>query len=684
MSVIKIYNKETNSWEQVMGGSGGSEYIHPSTHPADMITDTESKKIMTAEEREKLKSLDGGGSVSIVDNLLSDSIDSALSANQGKVLNEKIDTEIQGVNEAISNNTNNINELQTEVETLSAKPSIDVTLLEKLSNKNQPDGYLGLDSEGKIPADYLSYVSGETNLEDITLDKELDTVETDVSVSDNLFTIISKIWNKLTKKEDKSNKNIADGYVGLDSDGYIPLLKNTKMRLYDNQTTNNNYGDAPIGVSVYRDVDTRSGATLMKLYSLADGVFYNLTINPVILSTECIAEIEDYQVLKQEIYSDVGRITRMIKRKLDGTVLSTSVANINNLGGWEFIRPIAKATESHNGILSSEYFKMLKTHLNPLTYTYSDNKTTTNNYIDAPLGIAKYIIADNPQLKAIDKLGKAYSLNTTNDSFYIKTIYLGKSIINNTSLNINYQYCYYGDTILTRMLYLNSDGQLVKSNLPNSTDTETWIVDNGVIDLQSSLNELSTQINNKQDKIVAGENITIDGNTIAATNTTYSVATTSNNGLMASTDKTKLDGIATGANKTIINNTLTSTSTTQALSAYQGKVLNDKIAQTKQTLNIGYGTIDLIKQGDVVFFSMNAKIDAPYGDIEFSSFIPAQYRPTNYRSSTGLIMGFDETHTGRIYTALIEFDPNGTLSFELPNSNDVVSFYAECCGCYII
>lgn len=60
------------------------------------------------------------------------------------------------------------------------------------------------------------------------------------------------------------------------------------------------------------------------------------------------------------------------------------------------------------------------------------------------------------------------------------------------------------------------------------------------------------------------------------TNTTYSTATTSANGLMSSSDKSKLDGIATGATKNTVENVLTSTSTTNALSAYQGKVLNDK------------------------------------------------------------------------------------------------------------
>ena len=55
-------------------------------------------------------------------------------------------------------------------------------------------------------------------------------------------------------------------------------------------------------------------------------------------------------------------------------------------------------------------------------------------------------------------------------------------------------------------------------------------------------------------EFVAGSNITLtpdatnDKLTIAATDTTYGAATTSADGLMSATDKTKLDGIATGAN----------------------------------------------------------------------------------------------------------------------------------------
>lgn len=60
----------------------------------------------------------------------------------------------------------------------------------------------------------------------------------------------------------------------------------------------------------------------------------------------------------------------------------------------------------------------------------------------------------------------------------------------------------------------------------------------------------------------------------ADNNTTYSVATTSANGLMSSSDKSKLDGIAAGANKTTVDSALSSTSTNPV----QNKVINSALA----------------------------------------------------------------------------------------------------------
>ena len=58
-----------------------------------------------------------------------------------------------------------------------------------------------------------------------------------------------------------------------------------------------------------------------------------------------------------------------------------------------------------------------------------------------------------------------------------------------------------------------------------------------------------------------------------------SLVTTNQNGVMSKEDKIKLDGIEAGANKTTIVNNLTSDSEESALSAKQGKLLNDSIAK---------------------------------------------------------------------------------------------------------
>ena len=51
----------------------------------------------------------------------------------------------------------------------------------------------------------------------------------------------------------------------------------------------------------------------------------------------------------------------------------------------------------------------------------------------------------------------------------------------------------------------------------------------------------------KQDKLTAGANVTIDGATISATDTTYGDASATASGLMSAADKAALDGLATGA-----------------------------------------------------------------------------------------------------------------------------------------
>ena len=68
-------------------------------------------------------------------------------------------------------------------------------------------------------------------------------------------------------------------------------------------------------------------------------------------------------------------------------------------------------------------------------------------------------------------------------------------------------------------------------------------------------------ISGKQDKLTAGANVTISGNTISAKDTTYSNVSTTAAGLMTAADKKKLDGIAAGATKVAVDSALSATST---------------------------------------------------------------------------------------------------------------------------
>ena len=62
---------------------------------------------------------------------------------------------------------------------------------------------------------------------------------------------------------------------------------------------------------------------------------------------------------------------------------------------------------------------------------------------------------------------------------------------------------------------------------------------------KAGLTYFYNKIKNKfQNKLVAGSNVSISGDTISATDTTYSNATSSAAGLMSATDKSKLDGVS--------------------------------------------------------------------------------------------------------------------------------------------
>nr|DAG91169.1 MAG TPA: hypothetical protein [Crassvirales sp.] len=98
----------------------------------------------------------------------------------------------------------------------------------------------------------------------------------------------------------------------------------------------------------------------------------------------------------------------------------------------------------------------------------------------------------------------------------------------------------------------------------------------------------NTTLREKHNIVGTGRaSVTSDANgkiTIGVSN--YSTATTSADGLMASTDKAKLDGIAAGANKTVVDSTLS----TSSINPVQNKVINSAL-EGKADSDVGVFTV---------------------------------------------------------------------------------------------
>ncbi len=101
----------------------------------------------------------------------------------------------------------------------------------------------------------------------------------------------------------------------------------------------------------------------------------------------------------------------------------------------------------------------------------------------------------------------------------------------------------------------------------------------------------STSTNPVQNKVI-NSNLTTINNELDK-KATKNVATTSANGLMASTDKVKLDGIAAGANKTVVDSTLSESSTNPVQNKAIKTALDGKADSDVGVFTTGVGTPEL-------------------------------------------------------------------------------------------
>lgn len=156
-------------------------------------------------------------------------------------------------------------------------------------------------------------------------------------------------------------------------------------------------------------------------------------------------------------------------------------------------------------------------------------------------------------------------------------------------------------------------------------------------------------------ELVAGSNVTLtpdatnDKVTIAATDTTYSNATTSTAGLMSSADKQKLDDIPSstldlvaGTNVTITPNTSTGALTIAATDTTYS-------TGTASELNTGTSTGTRVWTPKVLADYVTGKIaTAVTGAASFQGTAPTTFAPTGYKKGYYWLVGTAGTYAGQV------------------------------------
>lgn len=174
----------------------------------------------------------------------------------------------------------------------------------------------------------------------------------------------------------------------------------------------------------------------------------------------------------------------------------------------------------------------------------------------------------------------------------IVSIRFTNDVVANSTLSINSQTAkpiYYRNSAIVSNIIHAGD---IATFIYNGTSYILIAIDSAEVNQNSFANikigSTTIEADTKQDTLefVAGSNVTLtpdatnDKITIAATDTTYSDATTSSSGLMSSTDKTKLNGIAEGAQVNPVITPVTGSPTANQTPSFGGTFTVSQISQS--------------------------------------------------------------------------------------------------------
>ena len=175
--------------------------------------------------------------------------------------------------------------------------------------------------------------------------------------------------------------------------------------------------------------------------------------------------------------------------------------------------------------------------------------------------------------------------------------------------------------------------------------------------------------------VKVGTNLSISNGVLSATNTTYSTATTSANGLMSSSDKSKLDGIATGANKITVDSSLSSSSTNPVQNKVVNSALSGKASTSVATTSANglMSSSDKTKLNGIATGATKVTVDS---SLSSTSTNPVQNKVIN----TALAGKAASSHTHNDYTDNGKLSISGNGSVYAFKKNGWVIVYWENLG----
>ena len=545
-----------------------------------------------------------------------DEHESRISANE-----KQIETNTQDITEALGS----IAELgadKLDIDNLKSGKSVEVTkdvATSSLTVNVLVDDHMDTQSENPVANKAL-----KTYIDEKASTAESQALEEAKSYSDNNVSSVREYIDT----QDATTEANANKYT----DEHITAARE-EAKVVNEAYTNTKVSDALAEAKGYTDTEVESAKTTLQEYAdghITTAVMTNREYTDSHISDakdEVLAGAKDYTDGKiatatsgSQAYTDgeIDKIENTINKTvvkdvaLGGDTSTTTVvlknAKTNILSGEETTTtlslPVASATEA--GVMNAATFKSLE-----------DLKAGVNAIAHEAVAV-QGVITDQSRQDEITAAWKEAS-----SSGYEEPI-PGASIFDTENLVM---YRYYDNTKTWELI---QDGLAAEIKIGTFTNANAGLIKgstepgqifaegngsgsvNGWDTTQGKISDLESEMPTKQDKIVAGTNITIadDGVTISATDTKYENATVEKAGLMSAEDKTQLttntsniaknttaiagkqDKLTAGDNITIVNGKISAKDTNTTYTAGAGLELNGTEFSLDETNHITPTEVD--------------------------------------------------------------------------------------------